>query len=83
MTPAELDMQHKRKEFIMIQRSAIEKATDDGLAKGLKLGIEQGIEQGQTSKALDIARGLLGFLDNDKIATITGLSLLQVATLRT
>jgi predicted transposase/invertase (TIGR01784 family) len=95
MSPAELDMQHKRKEFIMIQRSAIEKATDDGLAngmaKGLKLGIEQGIEQGlvqgieqgQTSKALDIARGLLEILDNDKIASITGLTLLQVAALRT
>jgi len=42
----ELEAQHKRKEFISIQKLAIEKAIEDGRAIGLEQGIEKGIEQG-------------------------------------
>ena len=46
----ELEAQHKRKEFISIQRLALMKADQDGfnkgIAKGIAKGIEQGIEQG-------------------------------------
>ncbi|QEN05590.1 Rpn family recombination-promoting nuclease/putative transposase [Thiospirochaeta perfilievii] len=41
----ELEIQHKRKEFIFIQNASIDKATKDGLKKGIKKGIEQGIEK--------------------------------------
>ena len=42
----ELETQHKRKEFISIQKLAILKATQDGLDKGLEEGLEEGLERG-------------------------------------
>ena len=46
----ELEAQHKRKEFISIQRLAVLKADEDGfekgMEKGLKKGLEKGLEQG-------------------------------------
>lgn len=70
MTQSELEAQHKRKEFIMIQRSAIEKADDDGFARGAK------------TKSFEIARGLLPLLDDAAIAKATGLTAAEVAKLR-
>ena len=46
MSKDELEAQHKRKEFISIQRLAILKADEDGFEKGLEKGLEKGIEQG-------------------------------------
>ena len=46
LTKDELEAQHKRKEFISIQKLAVMKAKDDGFTKGLEEGIEKGIEQG-------------------------------------
>ena len=46
MTKDELEAQHKRKEFLSIQRLAILKADEDGFEKGLEKGLEQGLEQG-------------------------------------
>jgi predicted transposase/invertase (TIGR01784 family) len=42
----ELEAQHKRKEFISIQKLAIMKAKNDGLEQGREEGIEQGREEG-------------------------------------
>ncbi|NOQ65175.1 MAG: Rpn family recombination-promoting nuclease/putative transposase, partial [Methyloprofundus sp.] len=42
----ELELQHKRKEFIFIQKSSIELARERGMEQGLEAGIEQGIERG-------------------------------------
>ena len=42
----ELEAQHKRKEFISIQKLAIMKAKDDGFDSGLEQGLEKGLEQG-------------------------------------
>ncbi|MBN2617953.1 MAG: Rpn family recombination-promoting nuclease/putative transposase [Spirochaetales bacterium] len=39
-TADELEIQRKRKEFIFIQKAAIEKATKDGLKKGVEQGIK-------------------------------------------
>ena len=55
LTKDELEMQHKRKDFIAVQRLAVLKATKDGhkqgvregKEEGLKEGIEQGIEKGR------------------------------------
>jgi len=55
----ELEAQHKRKEFISIQKLAIMKAKKDGLTQGLY----QGIEQGEKNKQIEIAKNLLDILD--------------------
>lgn len=47
MTKDELEAQQKRKEFISIQRLALQKADEDGFEKGMKKGIEKGIEKGK------------------------------------
>ena len=46
LSKKELEMQHKRKEFISIQKLAVMKANQDGFDSGHEKGIEQGIEQG-------------------------------------
>ena len=66
MSSSELEAQHKRKEFIMIQRTAIEKATDNG----------------RTSAIVEIAKNLLDVLDDATISVKTGLTVLEVAKLR-
>ena len=77
----ELETQHKRKEFISIQKLAILKATNDGLNKGLEQGIEKGIEQGIEKgmeqgiekRNIEIAKNLLDILDDATISSKTGL----------
>ena len=59
LTKEELESQHKRKEFISIQKLALLKAKNDGLKQGIEKGIEQGIEQGAYKKSLEIAKTLL------------------------
>lgn len=66
LTPEELEELERREMFIYDQQGAI------------ALGIEQGIEQGKR----EIARNLLGRLDDEAIASVTGLSLEAVAALR-
>jgi hypothetical protein len=41
MSEQELEAQHRRKEFIFIQKSSLELAEDRGLQKGIKKGIEK------------------------------------------
>jgi len=50
LTKDELEAQHKRKEFISIQKLALMKAKNDGLELGIEKGIEQGIEQGRENE---------------------------------
>ena len=52
-----------------------------GIEKGIKIGIEQGIEQGVTKAKLEIAKELLGVLEDQIIAEKTGLSLETVTKL--
>ena len=46
LTKEELELQHKRKEFIFIQKSSIDLAKEQGIEQGIEKGIEKGIEQG-------------------------------------
>ena len=46
LTKDELESQHKRKEFISIQKLALMKAKNDGIEQGIEQGIELGIDQG-------------------------------------
>ena len=46
LTCAELEAQHKRKDFIMLQRGSIKKAKKDGRAEGHGEGHEEGLTEG-------------------------------------
>ncbi len=46
LTEEELELQHKKKDWIYIQKSSIELATKNGLKQGLEQGLEQGLQQG-------------------------------------
>ncbi len=70
LTPAELEDFERREMFIYDQQGAI------------ALGIEQGIEQGRDEATRAIARKLLDRLDDETIATTTGLSVEEVRELR-
>ena len=83
LTKDELEAQHKRKEFISIQKLAILKATNDGIEKGLKQGIEQGIEKGLEKAKLQTAKlSIKQGLDDKTISLITGLDKETIKSLR-
>ena len=46
LSEEELELQHKKKDFIYIQKSSIEFATKTGIEQGLEKGLQQGLEQG-------------------------------------
>ncbi|RIZ65464.1 MAG: Rpn family recombination-promoting nuclease/putative transposase [Methylococcales bacterium] len=52
LSAEELELQHKKKDWIYIQKSSIEYATKTGLAQGLEQGLEMGLEKG-LKKGLD------------------------------
>jgi predicted transposase/invertase (TIGR01784 family) len=78
LSKEELEAQHKRKEFIYIQKSSIELAEEKGRVEGIEQGIEQGIEK----RNIEIATSLLDVLDDETIVLKTGLSLTKVGELR-
>jgi predicted transposase/invertase (TIGR01784 family) len=73
-TADELETQHKRKEFISIQKLAILKAEKDGIEMGIEKGIEKGIEM----EKMQMAEKLLDVLDIATISEKTGLSVDQL-----
>lgn len=78
----ELEIQHKKKDWIYIQKNSIEFATKMGLQQGLEQGLKQGLEKGALSEKTKIVlnahqMGLpvqtisqLTGLDEDKILSI-------------
>jgi len=95
LTKDELEAQHKRKEFISIQKLAILKADTDGfnkgmekglekgMEKGLEKGIEKGFEQGIKKRNIEIAKKSISqSLDDDTISLITGLDIDTIQKLR-
>jgi predicted transposase/invertase (TIGR01784 family) len=82
MSAAELDIQFKRRDFIILQRGSLALAEKQGREKGREEGREEGRELGAQAKALEVARNLLDILDDATIATKTGLSAEQVRQLR-
>lgn len=46
LSEEELEIQHKKKDWIYMQKSSIELATKTGLKQGIEQGLQQGIEQG-------------------------------------
>ena len=54
MSEEELEMQHKRHDFIIMQRGSLEKAQADGMAQGIAegeaRGLKEGLEQGRRAE---------------------------------
>jgi len=90
MTREELDALEQREMYIHDQRNAIKLALrqgmEQGMEKGIQVGREQGIqlgrEQGIQESKVEMARKMLGVVDEDTISQITGLSLEEVRRLR-
>lgn len=53
-----------------------------GVERGLKQGIEEGLEKGIKKSKIEIAKNLLDILDNELIASKTGLTLEEIEKLR-
>ena len=70
LSPEELDELQHQEFFIQDQHNAIVKA------------LKQGLEQGKTEAMLEMAGKLLDVLDDDAISQATGLSLTEIAELR-
>ena len=71
LSKEELELQHKRREFISVQKSSIE------LAK------EQGIEQGRVKEKLEIVKNSISKgLDDETISFITNLDIKTIQKLR-
>jgi predicted transposase/invertase (TIGR01784 family) len=86
MSLEELEAQYKRREFIIVQRTSIEKAADEafvnGKVEGLAEGLAEGLDKGKTEATLSIARSMkLKGLDANTIADLTGLSLNEIVAL--
>ncbi len=74
LTLEELEELDRREMFIYDQQGAI--------AFGLQQGLEQGRQEGVEQAKRDMARNLLGQLNDEAIAQATGLSLAEIAALR-
>jgi len=74
LSSEEIDELEHQEIFIQDQRNVVKKA--------LNQGIEQGLEQGKLETQLAIAQQLLDILDDAAISRTTGLSLEQIAKLR-
>jgi predicted transposase/invertase (TIGR01784 family) len=70
----ELEDLEKREMFIEDQRGLVTKS----LQQGLQQGREEGLTEGMKQKAIDIAKQLIGKLDNETISRTTGLSLEEI-----
>jgi predicted transposase/invertase (TIGR01784 family) len=82
LSSEEIDELEHQEIFIQDQRNVIKKALNQGIELGLEQGIEQGIEQGKLETQLAIAQQLLDVLDDAAISRSTGLSIEQIARLR-
>ncbi len=51
LSEEELEIQHKRRDFIWMQRGALEKAKKEGRQEGLKEGLKEGLEKGRKEGA--------------------------------
>lgn len=60
----------------------IQRGIEQGIQKGMQKGIEQGMQDGEKKKAFEIAENLLDVLDNETIASKTGLSIDEIEKLR-
>ena len=60
----------------------LEQGLERGLEQGLERGLQQGLEQGRKQEAVEIAKQMLNFMDDEKIAKITKLPYEAIKSLR-
>jgi len=85
----ELEDQEKSEIFIQDQKGAIAKAISQsleegrqqGMQEGRQEGLQEGLEEGAKQKTYEIARKLIGVMDEPMIAQMTGLSLDELRSL--
>ena len=78
LSEEELELQHKKKDWIYIQKNSIDYATKTGLQKGL----EQGLEQGEWKEKLKIIENAIRIgLPMQTIIELTGLDEEQISSL--
>jgi predicted transposase/invertase (TIGR01784 family) len=79
----ELELQHRKRDWVYIQKSSIELASkagrEEGLQEGLEKGIEQGMEKGVEQGRDEVTRKIVLNLTKEKvpiavIKTVTGLT---------
>lgn len=86
----ELEEQEKSEIFIQDQRGAITKAAresleqgrQEGRQEGLAEGRQEGLADGLQQKTYEIARKMLGVLDDQAIAKMTGLTLDEIRAMQ-
>jgi predicted transposase/invertase (TIGR01784 family) len=54
MTVEELEIQHKKQEWIYIQKMSIELAHRQGVEQGMEQGLQQGMEQGRKAREIEM-----------------------------
>ncbi|MEI6330683.1 MAG: Rpn family recombination-promoting nuclease/putative transposase [Pseudanabaena sp.] len=74
----ELEEQEKSEIFIQDQRGAITKAVKESLEQGRQEGRQEGLAEGLQQKAYEIAKKMLGVLDDQAIVQMTGLTLDEI-----
>jgi len=79
----ELELQHRKKDWIYIQKSSIELATRKGTEKGIKKGIKKGIEKGLVLGRMEEKKQLVinmhqADADFNFISRVTGLTVVEV-----
>lgn len=68
--------------LLEIKERELQKGIKIGIEQGIELGIEQGIEQGKEEEKVEIAQNLLDVLDDETIASATGLEVEEVRQMR-
>jgi hypothetical protein len=68
--------------FIQDQRGAIFVTPSKATADKATQGLQQGLQQGRQEVQVEIARRLLGAMEDSAIAQTTGLSLTEIQALR-
>ena len=94
MSPEELELQHRKRDWIYIQKSSLrlaqkqglEQGLEKGLEKGLEQGLEQGLERGRREGIREAMREIVSKasrtgLSVSAIQQITGLSEQEIAAI--
>ncbi len=82
LTPQELEDLEKRELFIQDQRNAIIRGVREGLEEVRKQAKQEGRQEGEREAKIEIAKRLLGTLDEETISQITGLNIEEIQSLR-
>lgn len=66
----------------MTLEEILKKEFERGFEEGFKQGFEEGLKQARKQQAIEIAKNLLDVLDDETIASATGVDIKEVRQLR-